>query len=149
MLDSKSSFLRVRLPPPIPNEKKGTIMKSLYEYNFPEWMVNFPLVDAIHLDFCGCDFIDREIFRRDEHAHSLQNNLRNGWSHGVICISNSQEDWDDAKPTQTFLHEYAHLVAGVRVRGLRIVDHDNKWKRAYRELLRANGYSKMVRNELD
>lgn len=90
----------------------------------PAWVLeDFPLVKAIHLNACGQS---RRKFSHYAHAHNHERDTHRGH----ICIN--EYAWDAEQPTDTFLHEYAHLLAPN-------CRHGKPWVKAYERLCQQYG----------
>ena len=81
----------------------------------PEWLWKFSEVRQIWLG--GCHFGGSVIETEIAHSHFLE---------GVMCIFKTKY-WDIDIPSQTFLHEYAHLALKET--------HTSGWRKLFQSLL--------------
>ena len=103
----------------------------------PEWLMEFPECRRVNI---GCPDNPRtESLQYGSLAHAHWA----GWLNGHICFSGTWKDmdWDDEYPSGTFLHEYAHLVAGLdKQPNGKERPHGPKWREAAEALWKQYGY---------
>ena len=112
-------------------------------YGMPEWVAReFPLVQKISVNGCNCRHQAENDIAHTMLRRYRQDALYPEEQHGSICF-NRAHTWTDDYPSPVFLHEYAHLEAGI---GRESDIHDGVWENKCRELLREWGYDEDAQN---
>ena len=128
---------------------KSTIYVPAVE--LAEWVPQeFPLLDGMYFQKCGCYAQDSLTAHFSVgHTSARHNRWVDGENKGTVCFW-KEWPWDAEYPTKIFLHEYAHLKAGIRVgKTGRNQIHDKVWRDTFQELLREWGYPDVVKRSWD
>ena len=110
------------------------------KHELPDWAEEFPLWTSFHTGRCG---YDHRGFgpHNTAHAHGpldwgrIGDKMEN-IAQGMICWRNDMTGYDPDYPSPVFLHEYAHMVVGMKYSpGGKKMWHGKEWKREFRRLL--------------